>query len=71
MAVHDEEGKLVRTLEHADEPTLLGFDPAGRSLAAVGQKGPGPRWSLASGKDSAPWRFRKRRVATPPSPHSR
>ena len=38
VAVHDEEGKLVRTLDHTDEPTLLGFDSTGSVLAAVGKK---------------------------------
>ena len=33
----------MRTLDHTDEPTLLGFDPTGCDLAAVGKKAPGPR----------------------------
>ena len=51
VAVHDEEGKLVRTLDHTEEPTLLGFDPTGATLAAVGKKAQVRVWDLASGKE--------------------
>ena len=46
-------GKLLRTLEHTDDPELLGFDPTGAVLAAVGKKSEVRVWELASGRYSA------------------
>jgi RNA polymerase sigma factor (sigma-70 family) len=51
IAVHDRAGQLLRTLDHTEVPTLLGFDPAGTVLAAVGKQAQVRVWNLADGKE--------------------
>ena len=48
--IHDEEGNLLRTLEHTDATELVGVDPAGTFVAAVGRKSEVRVWELATGK---------------------